>query len=289
MMLNKIKFGAEAYTWFMKDEGRAHANSLGHMIDVTAQAGFRGIEPIHNWMGDLADPGRLAEALHAAGIELAAIALVQPWSNPEETERERREADAVIDLLKRFPGAMVCAVQLPEGRHELEQRRRNLIANVNTVSRRAADAGVRSSFHPNSPESSTNRTEEDYRIILEGLDSTVVGWTPDVGHIINGGMDPLEKMKEYASLINLVHFKDWDGKPEFALMGKGSVDFTRITRWLIDREYAGWIICEDEADEAVDDPDGVTRHDGRWIRDTLVPSLGNSRGRTESSKDNLET
>lgn len=269
----KFKFGAEVYTWFMKENGQAYSNQLGHMIDVSAQAGFVGIEPIHSWMGDLSDPDRLADKLNSAGIELAAIALVLPWNHPEETEQERKESDQTIELLKRFPGAVLCTVQMPEGRHDLEQRRRNLIANLNTVSRRAAAVGVTSSFHPNSPESSTNRTEEDYTIILEGLDASVTGWTPDVGHIVNGGMDPLDKMKQYASLINHVHFKDWDGQPEFALMGEGKIDFTSITQWLIDQKYDGWILCEDEAEKAIDDPDGVTMHDGQWIKDTLLPSL----------------
>lgn len=268
-----MKFGAEVYTWFMKDSGAAHANRLDHMIRIAAEAGFSGIEPIHSWMGDLSDPDRLADALRGAGIELAAVAFVQPWNGPEETEPERRDADAVIRLLTRFPGAMLCTVQMPEGRHDLVQRRLNLVANVNAVSRRAAEAGVPASFHPNSPETSTNRTEEDYRVILEGLDSRVTGWTPDVGHIANGGMDPLGKMKEYAGLINHVHYKDWDGNPEFALMGEGKIDLVGVTRWLRDRGYAGWIICEDEAPRAVDDPDGVTLHDGQWVQRELAPLL----------------
>ena len=269
----KFKFGAEVYTWFMKENGQAYENQLWHMIDVSAQAGFRGIEPIHSWMGDLSDPDRLAEKLNQSEIELAAIALVLSWNHPEETDEEREAADKIIALLKKFPGAVLCTVQMPEGRHDLEQRRMNLVANLNSVSRRAADAGVTASFHPNSPETSTNRTEEDYGVILDGLDASVTGWTPDVGHIINGGMDPLAKMKEYASLINHVHYKDWDGNPEFALMGEGKVELTEITQWLIDTNYDGWIICEDEAEQAVNDPDGVTIHDGKWIKETLVPSL----------------
>lgn len=268
-----IKFGAEVYTWFMKEDGAAHANGLNHMIQVSAQAGFTGIEPMHFWMGDLADPGRLKNSLDAAGIQLAAIAFVQSWNNPEETAEERQQADQTIELLKAFPGAMLCTVQMPEGRHDLEQRRLNLVSNVNAVSRRAAEAGVAASFHPNSPETSINRSEEDYTVILEGLDASVTGWTPDVGHIINGDMDPLAKMKEYAHLINHVHYKDWDGKPEFALMGEGKVDLVGVTRWLADQEFEGWVICEDEAEQAVDDPDGVTLHDGRWIQDTLIPAL----------------
>ncbi len=269
----KIKFGAEVYTWFMKENGKAHENRLGHMIDVSAKAGFQGIEPIHFWMGDLSDPDRLADQLRSANIELAAIALVLPWNAPEETESERQAANDTIELLKRFPGAVLCTVQLPEGRHDLEQRRLNLVANLNSVSRRAADASVPASFHPNSPESSTNRTAEDYRVILEGLDRSVTGWTPDVGHIANVGMDPLQTMKDYAELINHVHYKDWDGAPEFALMGDGKIDFTSITQWLIDRDYGGWIICEDEAEQAIDDPDGVTMHDGKWIQESLLPTL----------------
>ena len=257
----------------MKENGQAYENMLDHMINVSAQAGFQGIEPIHSWMGDLADPDRLAEKLAAAGIELAAIALVLSWNQPDETEEERQAADRTIELLKRFPGAVLCTVQMPEGRHDLEQRRLNLVANLNSVSRRAADAGVVASFHPNSPQTSTNRTEEDYSVILEGLDPSVSGWTPDVGHIINGGMDPLTKMKQYAGLINHVHYKDWDGEPEFALMGAGKVDFTSITQWLVDEDFGGWIICEDEAEQAIDDPDGVTLHDGRWIKESLLPSV----------------
>ena len=268
-----FRFAAETYTWFMKDQGRAHAGRLGHMIEVTARAGFSGFSPSHSWMGDLFDADRLERALKNAGLDLAAIALVLPWNLPEETARERAEADATIALLKRFPGAMLCTVQLPEGRHDLEARQRNLVANLNTVSRRAAQAGVPASFHPNSPHSSTNRTESDYRAILERLDASVTGWTPDVGHLANGGMDPLQKMREYASLINLVHFKDWDGQPEFALMGRGKVDLIGITRWLLDRNYSGWIVCEDEAAQAVEDPDGVVQHDGQWINKTLIPAL----------------
>jgi inosose dehydratase len=269
----RFRFGNECYTWFMKDAGAAHANRLAHMIEVTARAGLTGIEPIHFWMGDLADPGRLADTLQTHGVQLAAIALVLPWNEPRETPDERRQADQVIDLLAQFPGALLCTVQLPTNRGELVARRRHLVANVNAVSRRAADRGVPSTFHPNSPPTSINRTLEDYEAILDAIDPAVTGWTPDVGHIINGGMDPLATMRRWQPLINHVHFKDWNGQPEFALMGAGKIDFLAICRWLASWEYAGWIICEDEAEAAIDDPDGVTLHDGRWIRDTLLPAL----------------
>jgi len=268
-----FRFGSEVYTWFMKEDGRANANKLDHMIQVIAEAGYRGVEPIHFWMGDLVDAARLAESLKKAGIELAGISLVLNWNQDGETDQERAEADRTIDLLKQFPGGVLGTVQMPTGRVEVRERQRRLVRNLNEVARRAADAGVPCSFHPNSPPSSIARTREDYEILLGGLDREVIGWTPDVGHIANAGMDPLATMQQYAELINHVHYKDWDGNPEFALMGEGKVNFLGITRWLRDRGYAGWIICEDEAHAAVDDPDGVTLRDGEWVRTKLIPSL----------------
>lgn len=268
-----FRFGSEVYTWFMSGNGTTHQGRLGHMIEIIAQAGFTGIQPIFTWMGELVDPDRLEAKLKEQGIELAAVALALEWNGTEETHNERLIANNAISLLERFPGAVLNTVQIPTGRHDLEARRRSLVNIVNTVSARAKEKGVPCSFHPNSPHTSIIRTEEDYKVVLESLDTTVTGWTPDVGHIINGGMDPLEKMKEYASLINHVHYKDWDGNPEFALMGKGKVDLLSITQWLKDTNYGGWIICEDEGVEALEDPDFVTLHDGRWITNELIPGL----------------
>ncbi|CAG5070519.1 Inosose dehydratase [Dyadobacter sp. CECT 9623] len=268
-----FRFGSEVYTWFMSGSGKTHEGRLGHMIEVIAKAGFSGIQPIFTWMGDLIDPDLLEAKLKEQGIELAALALALDWNGAEETAHEREVADHAIRVLQRFPGAILNTVQIPTDRHNLADRQASLVNIVNTVSRRAAEKGVPCSFHPNSPHTSIIRTEEDYKMVLESLDISVTGWTPDVGHIINGGMDPLAKMKEYQSLINHVHYKDWDGAPEFALMGNGRVDLPGVTQWLKDINYKGWIICEDEGAEALEDPDYVTLHDGKWIQETLLPGL----------------
>jgi len=271
--MGKILLGAEVYTWFMRESGAAYENQLGHMIEMVNKAGFTGIEPMHFWMGDLTDPVLLKEKLDEQNVLLSGIALVHDWNNSEETAEEVAGANACIDLLKQFPGAKLCTVQMPTGRHDLEQRRLNLVSCVNAVSKRAVDAGIECSFHPNSPETSINRTSEDYDVILNGLDPTVTGWTPDVGHIRNGGMDVISKMAEFRRLINHMHYKDWDGEPEWRLMGDGKIDFVAITQWLADEDYEGWIMCEDEADEAIKDPDGVTMHDGEYCKEKLVPII----------------
>ena len=280
--MSKIKFGAEVYTWFMQGKGTAYANQLDHMIRVSAQAGFTGIEPLvlsitpDYWMGDLKDPIRLRDALQASGIELACFSLVCAWDQDTETAEERAAADYAIEALKLFPGAKLGTSPLPRGRHNLYERRLNLIRNLNRVSRRARDAGIPASFHPNSPPASMVRTREDYDVVLNSLDPSVTGWTPDVGHIARGGMNIIETLNRWAHLVDHIHFKDFsgDGPEPWARMGTGKLDFHAITEWLATRKFDGWIICEDEAPEAVGDPDGVTLQDGEWCRQNLFPIAG---------------
>ncbi len=281
-----IKFGSEVYTWVMQGTGKGYDNKLDHMIKVAAQAGFTGIEPMvleisesalgcgKYWLGDFCDPVRLKDALQAHNMTLAGLALVCAWDAEEETPAERAAADFTIDLLKHFPGAMLGTVTLPSGRaKDVQKRRLNVARNINRVSKRGADAGLKCSYHPNSPPASLVRTQEDYDVVLSSLDPEVTGWTPDVGHIARGGMDVIATLNKWQHLVNHIHYKDFSGNgPEpWSQMGTGKLDFHKITEWLVQRRYEGWIICEDEAHVAVDDPDGVTLQNGQWCKDNLLP------------------
>ena len=276
-----IKFGSEVYTWFMDGYGKGNDNKLPHMAKIIGEAGFAGIEPMvlepydTYWLGDCKDPKVLKDALDEAGIELAALALICKWDEEEETESERIAADWTIETLKLFPGAALGTVPLPDGRHNLQQRRVNLVNNVNRVSRRAAEAGLKCSFHPNSPPPSLVRTQDDYDVVLNSLDPNVTGWTPDVGHIARGGMDVIDTMTKWGHLVNHIHYKDFSGNgPEpWSQMGSGKLDFHKITEWLTLRNYEGWIICEDEAEVAIKDPDGVTLQNGQWCKENLYPMV----------------
>ena len=167
----KLRFGSEVYTWFMAGNGETNKGKLGHMIEVIGKAGFTGIQPIFTWMGDLVDPILLKNKLDENGIELAALALALEWNGATETDAEKQIADNAIQLLTHFPNAVLNTVQIPTGRHDLETRQKTLVNIVNQVSKRAVDAGIACSFHPNSPHSSIIRTEQDYKIVLESLDT----------------------------------------------------------------------------------------------------------------------
>jgi inosose dehydratase len=279
--MSNIQFGSQVYTWFMQGKGQAYTNKLDHMIKIAAQAGFTSIEPMvleplpQYWLGDFKDPIKLKDTLAKYNMKLAGLALVCGWNGEKENAAELEAAKYAIDTLKHFPGAKLGTVPLPTNRKDINDRRMNLAKNVNAVSKRATEAGLVCSFHPNSPPPSVVRTKEDYNVVLNSLDPRYTGWTPDVGHIIRGGMNVIDTMNEWAHLINHVHYKDFSGNGEepWAQMGTGKLDFHAITEWLVRRNYKGYIVCEDECHQAVDDPDGVTLQNGQWCKDNLQPLL----------------
>lgn len=262
--MGKIKFGCETYTWQMP--GEQYKGKLEHILDVCHQTGFEGVEPETSFLQHLSDPIKMKDALEKYSMKLAVLCVVEDWLMPSETDDERERADFWIEFTGHFPGTMLLLVQMPgKDRINLAERQQNLINCVNNIADRATDKGIACSYHPNSPPGSTCRIKSDYEIILEGLNTDRIGYCPDVGHLAMGGMDPLEIMREYRSLINLVHYKDIHDDNTWAATGDGRLDFVGYTEYLKDTGYEGWIIMEDECDRAIDDPDGVTYKDGEYI------------------------
>lgn len=263
-----MRFSCQTYAWSMGGQG--YLGRIDHIGKTIADAGFSAIEPNDNQLGAYENPARLRECLQGLGLELSSICLVAEWLHPRETEAERAGADQIIEVTRHFPGAMLVLVQIPGGNRErLHERQDDLMRCAHDVARRAAEKGLTCSYHPNSPTGSIWRTRQDYDRLLPRLDPGVLKWTPDVGHLAKADMDPLAMILEYWELVNHFHFKDMLANGEWALMGEGAVDFEAIVRELARREYDGWIVFEDECEEAVGDPDGVTLRDGIFIRDAV--------------------
>ena len=269
--MSQIKFGCQTYTWQMSYD--KYSNAMDHIMDIVASsASFAGIEAEVCMLGKYrTEPAKLAEAFARRKLTYGAICLVCDWLNPTETEAERAEADRVIKFLKYFPGTMLALCQMPQkDRENLEARQKNCIQCVNAIGRRAADAGIVTGFHPNSPPGSVFRIESDYHLLLDKLDTKLVGFAPDAGHIAKGGIDVVKLFREYVSVIRHVHYKDMTAAGAWALMGKGDIDFPTITADLDKAEYQGWIMIEDESPLAEVDPDAATRQNGEYLKSKLA-------------------
>jgi len=268
----KIKLACETYTWQMP--GEQYKGRLEHIMEVASKAGYKGIEPDSSFLKHLSDPALMKAALQKYELDLSVFCYVEDWLNPNETEEERKRADAWLKFMEHFTDSLFLLVQMPgKDRENLKERQNNLLLCVNAIAKRAADKGIKCSYHPNSPMGSVYRTEEDYKILLNGLDNRVIGYTPDLGHIAKGGMDPLSIVKQYNHLVNCIHYKDMNRDGTWALMGEGIIDFIGTTNYLKAINFEGWIVVEDECDLAITDPDSVAMTDGLYNKKVLEPLI----------------
>jgi inosose dehydratase len=254
--------------------GPRYSGQAAHLMTVAARAGFAGMEVETIFLGELWQPARLAEALHRTGLDLAALTLGGAWQSPQETAAERAAADKVMELLEHFPQALLALGQVPgTDRSDLRDRQENLLRCIHAIAQRAHERGIRVSYHPNSAPGSIVRVAEDYAVVLPQLNPSLVGYTPDIGHIAKGGMDPLAVVAQYRALITHVHYKDLAADGTWAPLGEGVLDFPGLTRYLRDSGYGGWIIVEDECPQAVVEPDEVVLADGVYLTEHLLPLL----------------
>jgi inosose dehydratase len=274
--MSKIKLGCETYTWQMP--GEQFKGKLPHIMEITSRAGFQGLEPETSFIKELSDPDLMLENLNKYNLELPVLCLAEEWKFDRETPEERTRADMWIRFLKYFPDTLLLLVQIPgKDRSNLTVRQQHLLSCVNTIAERASEKGITCSYHPNSPKGSVFRTEDDYKVLLEGLNPELIGYTPDVGHIARGGMDPISIIQKYRDRVNCIHYKDMFENGAWAPLGEGVINFKEITRYLMNTAFEGWIIIEDECEQAIENPDGVTIMDGIYIKNELKPILNNQR------------
>ena len=270
--MSKIKLACETYTWQMP--GEQYKGKLEHIMEVSSRGGFKGIEPDSSFLHHLSDPALMKAALSKYELELAVFCYVEDWRSPTETVEERKRADDWIKFMQHFPDTIFLLVQMPgKDRDNLKERQMNLLSCVNAIAKRAASKGIECSYHPNSPLGSVYRTEEDYKILLNGLDSSVIKYTPDLGHIAKAGMDPMSIVKQYKDLVNCIHYKDMYENRDWAPMGEGIIDFIGMTNFLKSIDFSGWIVVEDECDMAITDPDSVVLKDGLYNKKVIEPLI----------------
>ncbi len=263
-----ILFGCQTYPWKM---GGKYAGAVPHMLETASRAGFGSLEAEMDMLGDYFDrPSELKALLDQYHMEFAALVLHQDWEGPRQTPEELALSRKAIEFLRHFPFAKLMmshhAGNHPRGfGEELAARRVNLVACMQETAAEAAEAGIVSCFHPNSARNSLFINDEDYKVLFEMLAPTAIGWAPDVGHLVNGGVDALALMRSHRDLIRHVHFKDRRADGQWTLMGDGDIDYPAIVRFLYETGYRGWIMVEDEGEAAREDSDRVVSLDGVYM------------------------
>lgn len=268
-----LRIGCQTYTWEML--GERFAGGPDDLLDAISAAGYEGIEITDTMIGAYSGaPDAFARALDARGLQLVALAVASRTGFTEagEVEGDVEAAGRWIEWLARFPGAVLSlgsATVMSDGPRTEKFR---VAAEVyNRVASVGLAVGVEVAVHPSSHHDTLLFDRADYEALFALLDAQTVGWVPDTGHILRGGMDIADTLRAHAGRIRYLHLKDVDAAGTWAMLGRGVCDVGGVVEAVRRApRFNGWVVLEEESEEAGADPAGAVRRNretiGRLLR-----------------------
>ncbi len=200
-----------------------------------------------------------------------------------EAAKRHAAVQAELGLTEAFLASHLnpARIERPAVGAEFDAARLDLVIERIAATAAAVTAqGVTPCFHPHV--GSWIETEQEVRALLDAVDSSVLSFGPDTGHLFWGGSDPAALIGDYADRVGAVHLKDvhriaaqhaeqrhadYGGATRedhvWTEPGRGDVDFAAVFAALPD-SFNGWFVVE------VDVPDlpskeESTAESARWI------------------------
>lgn len=216
---------------------------------------------------------RFGRAQAGHGIKLASLFTDGEWTNPVLWPHEFAKAQVVTRFLHSCGAStLVCGGGSPETAPRSESDYREFAARLHDIGRYTAELGIRTVYHPHID--TFIETREQLDRFMDALDTGVVGLCIDPAHFQLKLDDPVDVFRTYASAIDYVHLKDCAGDETtlsgfdrylaFAALGAGIVDLAGIVNALLDADYDGLVIVEQDISEQ---PDDDCRRSAAWIRE----------------------
>ena len=123
-----------------------------------------------------------------------------------------------------------------------------MVESMNVYAKAVTDEGLVCALHPHT--GTPVETEEEIYYVMNNLDTRYMKFGPDVGQIEKGGGDPVKICKDFVSLIEHVHLKDYAGGETgylgYSPLGVGKVKLAEILNLLEKKKksMAGMIMFE---------------------------------------------
>lgn len=252
-----MRIGCQTFTWEML--GERWSGSTPDIVSAIGSAGYQGIEITNHMIGGFdGDPQGFRRLLADNRLDFIAYAFSTPsgFTVAEQVDDDLAMISAAMDFIAEFPGT-VLSLGCPTDHRGIGDDASVAIAAAlfNRAGELGRHRGVPVAFHPSSHHGSVVVSRAQYEAIMRATDPALVKWVPDTGHIIRGAQDINQTLTMFGDRIAYVHLKDAAQSGGWKMMGSGDCDIAGVIQHLRDQlGFDGWIVAEEEADEAGNDP-----------------------------------
>jgi inosose dehydratase len=278
----------------LEGEAAGYVQVLNEMVET----GYQGTE-LGDWGFMPTDPNKLAQEIHDRGLTLLSafvpVALKDPGAHAAGEEAAVRTARLLAAVEGNIPFIVLADDngKIPErtqsaGRIKPEQGLSQAEWQVFAGgAERIAGAvkketGLRTVIHHHC--AGYVETPQEIDTLLRLTNPSLVGFCLDTGHYRFGGGDPLVFLRENASRVWHVHFKDcqpelaarsrresWDYFASvrngiFCELGKGEIEFRAVKAELVKQGYNGWIVVEQDVLPGMGSPKDSARRNREYLK-----------------------
>jgi inosose dehydratase len=177
--------------------------------------------------------------------------VLDPAKRPHDLENLKRWSKLVKGL-----GGKVIVYCADGGRknYDYKEHKQNIIDSMNDYAKAITDEGLVCALHPHT--GTPIETQEEIDWVLTSVDTKYMRFAPDIGQIQKGGGDPVKIVKDYISLIEHMHLKDFAGQDQlqngwlgYCALGQGQVHLKEILDLMEKKkgDLAGMILYEQDA------------------------------------------
>jgi inosose dehydratase len=301
--MSKLLVGNAPCSWGTLEFEEAKGEQIGfsRMLDELAETGYTGTE-LGDWGYMPTEPAVLKNELKRRGLVMLGAFVPVALKDAREHDagiatavRTARLLAAVASAPKPFlvladangtdPERTRLAGRIPASAGLSAAEWAVFAAGANRLAQAVLEeTGLRTVFHHHC--AGYVETPEEIARFLELTDPRKVGLVFDTGHFTYGAghAGVVEALERYGDRIWYVHFKDCDPKVAaqaraeewdyftalrhgvFCELGKGSVDFPAVVRWLAGRGYDGYVLVEQDVLPGM----GAPRESARRNREYLL-------------------
>lgn len=248
----RLKIGHTGITWLGRD-------SVEQAITDIAGLGYHGFETFGNtleWWEN--EKGGIGPVLEKHGLPLISAYCGIDLVDPAKTDAGIENMVKWTKILKKYGGKAVVIGPggVKRNSYNFMEHKDSIVKTLNTVGKVISDLGAVGCVHQHT--GTAIESEEEVYAVMNEVNTDYIKFGPDIGQLAKGGADPVKIIKDFLSIIEHVHLKDYKGGETgyvgYVPIGQGVIDIPTIMDILEKSDFASMVMVELDGTKSAPQP-----------------------------------
>jgi inosose dehydratase len=204
--------------------------NLEPALKDASELGYHSFETFASILEDYDKKGTLQALLDKYPIPLRSAYVTVNVTDPSQRKAQIEMLQRYATVLKKYGGSyLVQSANGPRKGYVFAEHKANIIAALNEYGKVVTDMGLRTGLHQHT--GTAIETREETYDVMNAVDTRYMHFAPDIGQAQKGGTDAAQMVKDFAKIIDHMHFKDfkgWEHMAGYCPLGEGKVDLKSV-------------------------------------------------------------